>query len=162
MRIASCRSETTCSPRLTCRKSCSTVPCSYPTSPIVGKNDVGKSTILEALDIFFNDGKGTIKLDKNDVNNCEAKDGNNEISIGVCFEDLPESVIIDSSVETSLESEYLLNNEGQLEVIKKYQNGGSAKVYIKAKHPHNGKCSELLLKKNPELKKMIKGRRYKL
>lgn len=74
----------------------------------------------------------------------------------MCFEDLPESVIIDSSVETSLESEYLLNNEGQLEVIKKYQNGGSAKVYIKAKHPHNGKCSELLLKKNPELKKMIK------
>lgn len=74
----------------------------------------------------------------------------------MCFEDLIESVIIDSSVETSLESEYLLNNEGQLEVIKKYQNGGSAKVYIKAKHPHNGKCSDLLLKKNPELKKMIK------
>lgn len=24
----------------------------------VGKNDVGKSTILEALDIFFNEGKG--------------------------------------------------------------------------------------------------------
>ena len=24
----------------------------------VGKNDIGKSTILEALDIFFNDGKG--------------------------------------------------------------------------------------------------------
>lgn len=23
----------------------------------VGKNDIGKSTILEALDIFFNDGK---------------------------------------------------------------------------------------------------------
>ena len=27
----------------------------------VGKNDVGKSTILEALDIFFHDGKGLIK-----------------------------------------------------------------------------------------------------
>ncbi|MEI7510092.1 MAG: AAA family ATPase, partial [Flavobacterium sp.] len=24
----------------------------------VGKNDIGKSTVLEALDIFFNDGKG--------------------------------------------------------------------------------------------------------
>jgi predicted ATP-dependent endonuclease of OLD family len=24
----------------------------------VGKNDVGKSTVLEALDVFFNDGKG--------------------------------------------------------------------------------------------------------
>lgn len=30
----------------------------------VGKNDIGKSTILEALDIFFNDGKGVTKLDK--------------------------------------------------------------------------------------------------
>lgn len=36
---------------------------------IVGRNDVGKSTILEALDIFFNEGKGTIKIDKNDINN---------------------------------------------------------------------------------------------
>ena len=31
----------------------------------VGKNDVGKSTILEALDIFF-DG-GVIKIDKNEI-----------------------------------------------------------------------------------------------
>ena len=38
---------------------------------IVGKNDIGKSTILEALDIFFNEGKGTIKLDKEDVNKVE-------------------------------------------------------------------------------------------
>ncbi len=34
----------------------------------VGKNDVGKSTILEALDIFFDDGKGVVKIEKNDVN----------------------------------------------------------------------------------------------
>lgn len=31
---------------------------------IVGKNDIGKSTILEALNIFFNDGKGIIPIDK--------------------------------------------------------------------------------------------------
>lgn len=30
----------------------------------IGKNDVGKSTILEALDVFFHDRKGSIKLDK--------------------------------------------------------------------------------------------------
>ena len=30
----------------------------------VGRNDIGKSTILEALDIFFYDGKGIIKLEK--------------------------------------------------------------------------------------------------
>ena len=34
----------------------------------VGKNDIGKSTILEALDMFFNDGKGVTKLDKADLN----------------------------------------------------------------------------------------------
>lgn len=33
---------------------------------LVGKNDVGKSSILEALDIFFNDGDGCIKIDEND------------------------------------------------------------------------------------------------
>lgn len=42
----------------------------------VGKNDIGKSTILEALDIFFNDGKGTVKIDKTDVNVQEANAGN--------------------------------------------------------------------------------------
>ena len=35
---------------------------------LVGKNDIGKSTILEALDIFFNDGNGVVKIDKTDVN----------------------------------------------------------------------------------------------
>lgn len=29
----------------------------------VGKNDIGKSSILEALDIFFNEGKGAVKID---------------------------------------------------------------------------------------------------
>ena len=32
---------------------------------LIGKNDAGKSTILDMLDIFFNDDK---KIDKNDVN----------------------------------------------------------------------------------------------
>jgi len=35
---------------------------------LVGRNDVGKSTILEALDIFFNEGKGCVKIDKDDIN----------------------------------------------------------------------------------------------
>ena len=51
----------------------------------VGKNDIGKSTILEALDIFFNDGKGTIKLEKADANIHESKVGNADIEITVCF-----------------------------------------------------------------------------
>lgn len=61
----------------------------------VGKNDVGKSTILEALDIFFNDGKGVVKIEKNDVNVEEIQKGNLETVISVCFEELPNEIVID-------------------------------------------------------------------
>ena len=53
----------------------------------VGKNDIGKSSIMEALDIFFNDGKGVIKLDREDVNIGARTNRENEISISVCFSD---------------------------------------------------------------------------
>ena len=121
----------------------------------VGKNDVGKSSILEALDIFFNDGRGCIKLDKDDINKIEASCGNNEISIAVCFENLPDTVVIDATNETTLESEYLLNESRQLEIVKKYPNAGSAKVYIRAYHPTNPNCSDLLLKKDSELRRIL-------
>ncbi len=122
---------------------------------LVGKNDVGKSTILEALDIFFNDGKGAVKIDKTDVNIYAAREDDQETIISVTFSELPEKIIIDSSVETSLASEHMLNAEGDLEVIKKYKNGGVQKVFIKAFHPANPECSDLLLKKNTDLKRII-------
>ena len=34
----------------------------------VGRNDKGKSTVLEAIDIFLNQGNGAVKLDKGDIN----------------------------------------------------------------------------------------------
>lgn len=121
----------------------------------VGKNDIGKSSILEALDIFFNEGKGIIKIDPNDVNKFENNDGNKEISISIVFDDLPDTLTIDATNQTKLKDEYLLNSEGFLEIIKKYPNGGKEKVFIKAKHPKNPKCSELLLKKNNDLKRLL-------
>jgi len=68
----------------------------------VGKNDIGKSTILEALDVFFNDSKGVVKIDKPDINIVAAAEGDNEISISICFEDLPDRVVIDATNETGL------------------------------------------------------------
>ena len=62
----------------------------------VGKNDAGKSTILEALDIFFNSGYGTIKLDKEDINKTSLKNGDDEIIISACFTDLPSNVKLDT------------------------------------------------------------------
>ncbi|CAG5072939.1 hypothetical protein DYBT9623_04475 [Dyadobacter sp. CECT 9623] len=123
---------------------------------IVGKNDIGKSTVLEALDIFFNDGKGVVKLDKDDVNKTALAAGDSNISIAVIFDDLPASVVIDSTNETTLAGEYLLNAAGHLEVIKKYTNAGTAKVFINANHPQNPACTDLLLRKNADLKKILR------
>ncbi len=122
----------------------------------VGKNDIGKSTVLEALDIFFNDGKGVIKLDKDDVNKHALAIGNTETIISVCFEDLPTNIIIDSTNQTTLLAEYLLNSSNQLEIIKRYSNGGKEKVFVKANHPTSDTCKDLLLKKNTELQKTIR------
>ena len=123
----------------------------------VGKNDIGKSSIMEALDVFFNDGKGVIKLDKDDVNVDAREVEDREISIAICFCNLPERIIIDATNETVLAEEYLLNPEGQLEVIKKYPNAGSAKVFIRALHPTNPYCADLLQKKDSELRRIIES-----
>jgi predicted ATP-dependent endonuclease of OLD family len=122
----------------------------------VGKNDIGKSTILEALDIFFNEGKGVVKLDKDDINKQALADNDNEIVISVCLEELPTNIVIDSTNETTLQAEYLLNSNNQLEIIKKYPNAGKEKVFVKANHPTNDGCKDLLSKKNTELQKIIK------
>ena len=121
----------------------------------VGKNDVGKSTILDALDIFFNEGNGAVKIDPGDVNKHGLATNNEDVTISVVFEDLPDTLIIDSSNETSLDTEYLLINGNQLEVVKKYLGGKKEMVFIKANHPTNPQCSGLLLKKQADLRKIL-------
>ncbi|EAJ1269990.1 ATP-binding protein [Campylobacter lari] len=120
----------------------------------VGKNDIGKSTILEALDIFFNG--GVIKIDKNDINKECAKNGNNEIQISVVFDNYPKELVLDTSNLTNLEEEYLLNQNNKLEIIKKYPNAGNAKIFIKAYHPTNEECKNLHSLKITDLKKIAK------
>ena len=121
----------------------------------VGKNDVGKSTVLEALDIFFNEGKGVIKLDKDDINKKCSESGNQDIAISVVFENLPTNIVIDESNATTLADEYLLTNDGKLEILKIYPSAGKEKVLIKAHHPTNPECAELLHKKQADLRKII-------
>ena len=122
----------------------------------VGKNDIGKSTILEALDIFFNEGKGTIKVDVNDINVQARKAGEESFKLTAIFSDLPSQIIIDDSAETSLEDEYMLNADGLLEVSKEFKKGASKPITsIKAIHPTNPECSDLLQKKNRDLIKII-------
>jgi predicted ATP-dependent endonuclease of OLD family len=96
----------------------------------VGRNDVGKSTVLDALDIFFNDKYAISKMEKNDMNVYASID--DEIVISACFSELPAKVVLDTTFETTLEAEYLLNREGKLEIVKRYGRGTTAKVYIRA------------------------------
>lgn len=122
---------------------------------LVGKNDIGKSTVLEALDIFFNEGKGCIKLDKDDINKENLEKGDDSIEILVEFDDIPKSIVIDSTNETNLADEYLLTSSKTLKIIKRFSNAGKEKVLICAYHPTANGCKDLLLKKNFELKKLL-------
>lgn len=120
----------------------------------VGKNDIGKSTLLEALDIFFNNGNGAVKFDLSDIN---VSSKNECATISVVFSEIPDAVVIDDSVTTNLRDEYLLNTDGDFEVVKEYKNVTAAgqKVYIRASHPTNPNCSDLLSCKNDKLRKII-------
>ena len=123
----------------------------------IGRNDIGKSTILEALDIFFNEGKGVVKLEANDLNT-EAKESDEQyIEITVCFNDLPTEITIDSTYKTNFQNEFLLNKDGELEVIKRYSSKGlKEQVYLSAYHPSDQNCSDLYTKKSSDLKKIMK------
>ena len=117
---------------------------------LIGKNDIGKSTILDALDIFFNSNK----LDAIERNiHC----GVEPVEITCVFSDFSSEIILDETVATSLSNEYLLNEDGMLEIRKIYSVVGKETVYIVALHPTNEPYNNLLLKKNSELKSLIRS-----
>lgn len=119
----------------------------------VGRNDAGKSSILEALEIFFN--SGSVKLERADVSS-----GSSSliIKIGCTFTDLPNKpIILDDSSTTTLKNEYLLNSDGDLEILKSFDCEAKMKesVCAVALHPTNERANDLLQLKNQELKKRI-------
>lgn len=116
---------------------------------LIGQNDVGKSTILEALDIFFNQSK----IESGDKNIFHSGE---ETVIGCVFDELPERITLED-VETSFSAEYLLNKDGHLEIHKKYPASGKQTIWIYAEHPSNEGFNDLLLKKNNELKAKIRN-----
>lgn len=114
---------------------------------IIGKNDVGKSSILEALDIFFNG-----KPDKNDL--CINND-NGRIEITCTFTDLPNELILDDTIATSLTDEYLLNSDGKLEIKKSFPISAAGSVseesVIICEYPNHNDLADLLSKKRTTL-----------
>lgn len=92
---------------------------------LVGINDAGKSTIFEALDIFF----GNTKFDISDKNILVS----DNVELIAYFTDLPDFVQLET-VNTNLKNEYL-TNEGQLVIKKVYQSGTKISEYIVSKMP---------------------------
>lgn len=124
---------------------------------IVGRNDFGKSTILEALAIFFEaDGA---KADKNDINCFALAEGETLFEITCEFDELPTRLVLDENVETTLAQEYLLSESGAFEVVKIFKatnTGKPDKTIIKCMHPAVEPLSTLLSQKMVDLKKLGK------
>lgn len=126
---------------------------------LIGKNDAGKSSILEALDMFFND----TKLENDDGSIY----GNiKEVKITCEFEEPPSKLVLDATNETSLDQEHLLNSNRRLVICRKYD--GSLKtpketgVFAIARHPTAEGVKDLLQLKNSELKTLAKERNINL
>lgn len=121
----------------------------------VGKNDAGKSTILEALEIFFNN--EVVSIDNDDL--CKAAD-DEIIEIACVFDDLPENIVVDSSKSTTFNNEYLLNKDDDLEIVKQFKIGSSKpkeSIYIRCNHPSEENYKDLLSLRNNDLKRRAKS-----
>jgi len=120
---------------------------------LIGRNDSGKSTLMDALDLFLND----VDPDKDDA----SKGGNPKDLTIICeFTDLPDEVILDDANPTKLSTEFLLNAEGKLEIHKFYsgdlQKPKCRSIEAYGIHPTVDGAKDLLQLKNPDLKKRAK------
>jgi predicted ATPase len=116
---------------------------------LIGRNDAGKSTLLDALNIFFNDAE----IEKDDA--C-AQGNASDVRISCVFSDLPSQIILDDQHPTSLQDEYLLRNDGKLEICRVFNcsaaKGKPSRIFAQAHHPTAGGCSDLLSLKIKDLK----------
>ncbi|MFV8465392.1 ATP-binding protein [Flavobacterium sp. LB1P62] len=118
---------------------------------LIGKNDIGKSTILEGLDIFFENRK----LDSDDVN-LEAKKNKDAVKLTVVFSSLPSEINLDAGAKTNLKDEFLLNPELLLEIKKDFSTVSKPKTFIVCNHPSNIDANDLHTLKIKELQSRAK------
>lgn len=120
----------------------------------IGKNDSGKSSLLDAMNIFLND-----SVPEQDDLCVHATD--QKVSITCVFDDLPTQLVIDEQYTTDLAAEHLLNQDGNLEIVKVFNCTGSGKVkaasvFVRANHPTADKYNDLLTLTNAKLKQRAK------
>ncbi len=122
---------------------------------IIGRNDIGKSCILEALEIFFN--SDVVKLDQADAN---VFSGLPLVSITAEFADLPNQINLDAGAPTTLANEYLLTDIGTLKIARVYdcsKKTPTCETFIVARHPSASGLNNLLELKEKELQAFVKA-----
>ena len=120
----------------------------------VGRNDIGKSTILESLEIFFNN--SVVSIEKGDA--C-IHSGHNYVEITCEFIDLPSSLTLDSGAVTTLKDEFLLTSDGTLKIRKIYNCSNkkpTAEIFVIANHPSADGFQNLLELKEKDLQARVK------
>ncbi len=125
---------------------------------LIGRNDAGKSTVLEALDIYFNETNC-------DGSDCSVGSNSKVIEISCVFDDLPEKIIVDDEYATTLKSEYLLRADNFLEIVKKYDcntNKPKLSVFAIANHPSDLNVDNVFSLNLLDLKKKAKDLRIPL
>jgi len=116
---------------------------------LIGRNDVGKTTVLDALGVFF--GHKLCKYDPSDK--CVYSSESDDVKIGCVFSGLPENLVLDVASQTTLSSEFLLNEDGFLELHKVFKKGkGTGAIYAYCNHPSVRDAKGILVKTNDELK----------
>jgi hypothetical protein len=120
----------------------------------VGRNDTGKSCILLALDIFFENRK----IDDSDFHLACGLD--DKVEIAVSFTDLPDTVQLEPGIDTTLAEECLLDSNGHLHVIKRYNRKGKANIFLQVMDYIEPDFQNLCSLKQQDLNKL--GDRYEL
>ena len=118
---------------------------------IIGRNDVGKSTLLEALEIFFNN--STVKIDSSDA--C-VKNIGKTVEIECAFDNLPEQIVIDAKSTTTIADEHLLGAGGLLRIVKQIDctpKTPKVNVFAAALFPTAEGVQDLLALKQADLRK---------
>ena len=129
---------------------------------LIGRNDVGKSNILYALKLFFEDGK----ISEEDLF-CRRDPNENFVEIEISFSNFPEQIELEENISTSLGDENMLDSEGYLTIMKRFRllDDGKTKVevFLKVFDYDHEDFSALCTKNERELNAILKklGLTYK-
>lgn len=126
---------------------------------IIGRNDVGKSTVMEALDAFFND-----TISKADLS-ATAPIDDQKVEITCVFSELPEALVLDSSAQCNLDEEGLLNVNKELEIKRVWDFSGktvSKATFLHCNYYDAPEAEGLLSMKKDSLKAFIRDNKIAL